>query len=54
MTPWPQRKFIGLSDPFEAAGNLDAGARLLRQLLNKYGGDLPKTLGAYNAGPAKR
>ncbi|MEI9971397.1 MAG: lytic transglycosylase domain-containing protein [Ignavibacteriota bacterium] len=44
---------FSLSDPFEAAGNLDAGARLLRQLLTKYGGDLPKTLGAYNAGPAK-
>jgi soluble lytic murein transglycosylase-like protein len=44
---------FGLSDPFDAASNVDAGARFLKQLLTKYSGDLPKTLGAYNAGPAK-
>ena len=44
---------FGSADPFNPASNVDAGARFLKQLLTKYGGDLPKTLGAYNAGPAK-
>jgi soluble lytic murein transglycosylase-like protein len=44
---------FGIGDPFDAASNLDGGARFLKQLLTRYGGDLPKTLGAYNAGPAK-
>ena len=44
---------FGITDPFNPASNLDAGAKFLKQLLTKYGGDLPKTLGAYNAGPAK-
>ena len=44
---------FGIADPFDAASNLDGGARFLKQLLTRYGGDLPKTLGAYNAGPAK-
>lgn len=44
---------FGIQDPFDAASNLDAGARFLKQLLNKYGGDIPKALGAYNAGPSK-
>lgn len=44
---------FGITDPFNPASNVDAGARFLKQLLTKYAGDLPKTLGAYNAGPAK-
>jgi soluble lytic murein transglycosylase-like protein len=44
---------FGLKDPFDAASNADAGARFLKQLLGRYGGDLPKALGAYNAGPSK-
>ena len=44
---------FGIQNPFDPASNLDAGARFLKQLLNKYGGDVPKALGAYNAGPAK-
>jgi len=43
---------FGISNPFDAASNLDGGARFLKQLLTRYGGDLPKTLGAYNAGPS--
>jgi len=44
---------FGIQDPFDAASNLDGGARFLKQLLTRYGGDLPKALGAYNAGPSK-
>jgi soluble lytic murein transglycosylase-like protein len=44
---------FGIQDPFDAASNVDAGARLLKQLLTRYSGDVPKALGAYNAGPAK-
>jgi soluble lytic murein transglycosylase-like protein len=44
---------LGIDDPFDPASNLDAGARFLKQLLDRYSGDLPKALGAYNAGPAK-
>jgi soluble lytic murein transglycosylase-like protein len=43
---------LGIHDIFDPGQNIDAGARFLRQLLDKFGGDLPKTLGAYNAGPA--
>jgi soluble lytic murein transglycosylase-like protein len=44
---------FGIQDPFDAASNLDGGARFLKQLLTRYGGDVPKALGAYNAGPSK-
>jgi len=38
------------ADPRDPAQNIDAGARLLRDLLIKYGGDVVKALSAYNAG----
>jgi soluble lytic murein transglycosylase-like protein len=44
---------LGIQDPFDPVSNLDAGAKFLKQLLGKYGGDVPKALGAYNAGPSK-
>jgi soluble lytic murein transglycosylase-like protein len=44
---------LNVSDPFDPKQNVLAGARYLKQLLNKYGGDLEKALGAYNAGPAR-
>jgi hypothetical protein len=44
---------FGIVNPFDAVSNVDAGARFLKQLLNRYGGDFPKALGAYNAGPSK-
>ena len=44
---------FGVMNPFDPIQNVDGGAKLLKQLLVRYGGDLSKTLGAYNAGPAR-
>jgi soluble lytic murein transglycosylase-like protein len=44
---------LGVSNPFDPEANVDAGAKLLKELLTRYGGDLPLALGAYNAGPAR-
>ena len=41
---------LGVLDAFDPAENIDAGARLLRQLLEKYEGRLGEALAAYNAG----
>ena len=38
------------ADPRDPVQNIDAGARLLRELLIKYDGDVVKALAAYNAG----
>jgi soluble lytic murein transglycosylase-like protein len=38
------------ADPRDPAQNIDAGTRLLRDLLVKYDGDVVKALAAYNAG----
>ena len=44
---------LGVQDPFDPKQNVSAGAKFLRQLLSKYGGDLVLALGAYNAGPGR-
>lgn len=41
---------LNLSNPFDPAQNVDAGVRHLKDLLDSYGGDVPLTLAAYNAG----
>jgi soluble lytic murein transglycosylase-like protein len=41
-----------VKDAFDPRENLDAGAKFLRQLLEKYKGDLSLSLAAYNAGAA--
>ena len=40
-----------VTDAWDPAQNIDGGARYLRILANQYGGDMVKTLAAYNAGP---
>lgn len=41
---------LGVYDPFDPKQNIEGGAAFLRQLLNRYGGDLKLALSAYNAG----
>ena len=44
---------LGVADPFDPKQNIQAGARLLKQLLTRYEGDVSKALAAYNAGAAR-
>ena len=41
---------LGVKDSFDPADNLDGGARHLRALVTRYGGDVKRALAAYNAG----
>lgn len=47
------RAQFGVTDPYDAKQNVGAGTRLLKQLLEQFGGDLPRALGAYNAGSTR-
>jgi soluble lytic murein transglycosylase-like protein len=42
---------LQVQNPFNAEQSLEAGSKLLKQLLDRYHGDLSKALSAYNAGP---
>ena len=44
---------FGVGDPFDPWQSLQAGGQFLKQLLDRYNGDLKLALGAYNAGPAR-
>lgn len=43
---------FAVRDVFDPKQNVDAGARFLKQLFDKYKGNLGMALAAYNAGPA--
>ena len=43
---------LQVSEPFDAGENVAAGAKYLRQLVERYKGDLRLALAAYNAGPS--
>jgi soluble lytic murein transglycosylase-like protein len=49
LMPVTAKKY-GARDPFDPASNVDAGTRLVRDLLETFNGDVNLTLAAYNAG----
>jgi soluble lytic murein transglycosylase-like protein len=51
LIPATARRF-GVADVFNPVDNMNGGARYLRYLLDRFGGNYPLALAAYNAGEA--
>ena len=49
LIPQTAQRF-GVNNSFDPAQNVEGGTTYLRSLLDRYNGDLPKSLAAYNAG----
>jgi soluble lytic murein transglycosylase-like protein len=52
LLPSTQAQFQ-VRNPFDAQESLEAGSKLLKELVERYHGDLKLALGAYNAGPTR-
>lgn len=52
MPATAQRFGVAAENLFDPGSNLEAGTRYLKWLAERYGGDLPRILAAYNAGEA--